>query len=126
VRTLLYPRINPDWTDYECELGVIIGKTAKGVSEAEALDYVAGYTVLNDISDRKYQPNPERKERPRDVFFDWMHGKWHDGFCPMGPAVTSAAAIGDPQDLDSAPHRKRGRTPAQQHKPHDLPDRCGH
>jgi len=97
---IVIPKINPDWVDYECELGIVIGKTAKGVSEADALDYVAGYTVLNDISDRKYQPNPERKERPRDTFFDWMHGKWHDGFCPIGPAVTSSDAIPDPQVLD--------------------------
>lgn len=97
---IVIPALNPDWIDYECELGIVIGKTAKGVSEADALGYVAGYTVLNDISDRKYQPNPERKERPRDVFFDWMHGKWHDGFCPIGPAVTSADAIPDPQVLD--------------------------
>lgn len=97
---IVIPRINPDWIDYECELCVVMGKTAKSVSEAEALDYVAGYTVLNDISDRKYHPNPDRKERPRDAFFDWMHGKWHDGFCPVGPAVTSSATITDPQQLD--------------------------
>lgn len=97
---IIIPKINPDWIDYECELGVVMGKVARNVPEAEALDYVAGYTVLNDISDRKYQPNPERKERPRDVFFDWMHGKWHDGFCPIGPAVTSADAIANPQGLD--------------------------
>jgi len=97
---IVIPKINPDYIDYECELGVIIGKKAKGVSEAEALNYVAGYTVVNDISDRKYQPNPGRKERPRDAFFDWMHGKWHDGFFPVGPAIASAKAIPDPQVLD--------------------------
>lgn len=97
---IVIPKVNPDWVDYECELCIVMGKTAKGVSEADALDYVAGYTVLNDISDRKYQPNKDRKERPRDTFFDWMHGKWHDGFCPIGPAVTSADAIPDPQTLD--------------------------
>jgi len=97
---IVIPRINPDFIDYECELTIVMGKTAKGVSEAEALGYVAGYTVANDISDRKYRPNPGRKERPRDAFFDWMHGKWHDGFCPVGPAITSAASIPDPQTLD--------------------------
>ena len=94
------PKVNPDWIDYECELCVVIGKTAKGVSEADALDYVAGYTVLNDISDRKYRPNPDRQERPKDTFFDWMHGKWHDGFCPIGPAIASASSLPDPQVLD--------------------------
>ncbi|MBL7647206.1 MAG: fumarylacetoacetate hydrolase family protein [Candidatus Hydrogenedentes bacterium] len=97
---IVIPKVSPDFIDYECELGVIIGKKAKGVSEAEALGYVAGYTVVNDISDRKYRPNPERKERPKDTFFDWMHGKWHDGFFPVGPAVASAKAIPDPQVLD--------------------------
>ena len=97
---IVIPKINPDWIDYECELCIVMGKTAKGVSEAEALDYVAGYTVLNDISDRKYHPNPERKERPRDAFFDWLHGKWHDGFSPTGPAIASSEAIPDPQVLD--------------------------
>lgn len=97
---IVIPKINPDFIDYECELGVVIGKTARNISEAHALEYVAGYTVVNDISDRKYQPNPERKERPRDTFFDWMHGKWHDGFFPVGPAITSAKDIPDPQVLD--------------------------
>src|SRR5690606_40989644 len=50
-------------------------------------------SVVNDISDRKYHPNSGRKERPRDAFFDWMHGKWHDGFFPVGPAIASAKAI---------------------------------
>ena len=97
---IVIPAINPDFIDYECELTIVIGKTAKGVSEADALKYVAGYTIVNDISDRKYRPNPDRKERPKDTFFDWMHGKWHDGFCPVGPAVTSAKALPDPQTLD--------------------------
>ncbi len=49
--------------------------------------------MVNDISDRKYKPFPERKPRERDAFFDWQHGKWHDGFCPMGPCVTSARTL---------------------------------
>lgn len=97
---IVIPSISPDFIDYECELGVIIGRKAKGVSEAEALSYVAGYTVVNDISDRKYRPSPGRKERPKDTFFDWMHGKWHDGFFPVGPAITSSRAIPNPQVLD--------------------------
>lgn len=90
------PKVNPDYVDYEAELGVIIGKRAKHVAEADALDYVAGYTVVNDISDRKYKPNLGRKDRERDGFFDWQHGKWHDGFCPMGPCAVSAAHFGNP------------------------------
>ena len=76
---------------------MIIGRRCHGVSEADALDYVAGYTVVNDISDRVFKPNPERNQRPKDVFFDWLHGKWHDTFCPMGPCVLPADELADPQ-----------------------------
>jgi len=93
------PTVSPDNIDWECELGVVIGREAKGVSEAEALDYVAGYTVVNDISDRGFRPNPNRAERSRDDFFDWQHGKWHDGSCPVGPCVACPASIPDPQAL---------------------------
>ena len=93
------PSVSPDNIDWECELGVVIGKKAKGVSEVEALDYVAGYTVVNDISDRGFRPNPNRKERDRDKFFDWQHGKWHDGSCPVGPCIATPATISDPQNL---------------------------
>jgi 2-keto-4-pentenoate hydratase/2-oxohepta-3-ene-1,7-dioic acid hydratase in catechol pathway len=94
---VVIPAISPNHIDWECELGVIIGRTCRRVDESEALDYVAGYTVVNDVTDRKYQPNPGRKVRERDKFFDWLHGKWHDTFCPMGPCVLSADAAGDPQ-----------------------------
>ena len=93
------PAVSPDNIDWECELGVVIGKEAKGVTEAEALDYVAGYTVVNDISDRGFRPNPNRKERDRDKFFDWQHGKWHDGSCPVGPCIACPESIPDPQVL---------------------------
>lgn len=93
------PAISPDHIDWEVELGVIIGRRCQGVSEDEALRYVAGYTVVNDISDRKFRPNPGRVQRPRDAFFDWMHGKWHDTFCPMGPCVLPADELDDPQTL---------------------------
>ena len=69
------------------------------MSEAEALGYVAGYTVVNDISDRGFRPNPNRKERSRDKFFDWQHGKWHDGSCPVGPCIASSETIPNPQNL---------------------------
>jgi len=94
------PTISPGAIDWELELAVVIGKRVKGVKEADALKAVAGYTVINDISNRKFRPNPERKKREKDVFFDWLHGKWHDSFCPCGPCITSADAIPDPQKLD--------------------------
>ena len=96
---ILIPRISPDHVDWECELGIVIGRTCRDVDEADALEFVGGYTVVNDISDRKFTPNPGRKARERDKFFDWLHGKWHDTFCPIGPCVLSADAVDDPQSL---------------------------
>ncbi|HWE38361.1 MAG TPA: fumarylacetoacetate hydrolase family protein [Isosphaeraceae bacterium] len=96
---IVLPAVTPDHIDWEAELGVVIGTRCHRVREAEALAYVAGYTVVNDVSDRKFTPNPGRKPRERDKFFDWLHGKWHDTFCPVGPCLLSAAAVADPQDL---------------------------
>lgn len=94
------PKTSPDHVDWEVELGVVMGKRCRHVSEEAALGYVAGYAVCNDISDRKFQINPGRKPRgERDSFFDWLHGKWHDTFLPMGPCILSAAVATDPQRL---------------------------
>ena len=93
------PRVSPDHVDWEIELGVIIGRTARHVPEEKALAHVAGYTVCNDISDRRFRINTSRKQRDRDAFFDWQHGKWHDTFLPMGPCVRAAASLPDPQKL---------------------------
>ena len=97
---VILPRVSPDHIDWELELAVVIGSRIKGVSEGEALKHVAGYTVVNDISDRQFRPNPQRKPRERDAFFDWLHGKWHDTFCPCGPCIASAHTLSDPQKLD--------------------------
>ncbi len=94
------PSVSPNSIDWELELGVVIGRRARHVAEADALEYVAGYTVVNDISDRKFRPNPGRKAREKDPFFDWLHGKWHDTFCPCGPCITSAHVLPDPQRLE--------------------------
>ncbi len=98
-RAVKLPAAAPDAVDWELELGVVIGKRVKSISEAEALTAVAGYTVINDISQRRYRPNPGRKPRDKDSFFDWLHGKWFDGFCPCGPCVLSADELADPQTL---------------------------
>ena len=94
------PKVSPGAIDWELELAVVIGRCAKGVKEADALNHVAGYTIINDISNRKFRPNPNRKQRDKDSFFDWLHGKWHDSFCPCGPCIVSADSISDPQKLD--------------------------
>jgi 2,4-didehydro-3-deoxy-L-rhamnonate hydrolase len=98
-KPVVIPKVSPNSIDYELEHCVVIGKKARHVSESDALKYVAGYTVVNDISDRKFRPNPGRKERTNDKWFDWEHGKWHDTFCPCGPCILSADAVPDPQRL---------------------------
>ncbi len=96
---IIIPRVSPNQIDWECEVGVVIGRRCRHVDEDEAMGSIAGYTVINDISDRGFKPNPGRKPRERDKFFDWMHGKWHDTFCPMGPCILSADVVPDPQAL---------------------------
>jgi 2-keto-4-pentenoate hydratase/2-oxohepta-3-ene-1,7-dioic acid hydratase in catechol pathway len=93
------PRVSPDHVDWEIELGVIIGRTARHVTEKDALGVVAGYTVCNDVSDRRFRINPKRKPREKDAYFDWLHGKWHDTFLPMGPCVVDAGSLPDPQKM---------------------------
>ena len=60
---VVIPTVSPGAIDWELELGVVIGRKCKGVAESDALSYIAGYTVINDISNRKFRPNPERKKR---------------------------------------------------------------
>ncbi|MCI0701556.1 MAG: fumarylacetoacetate hydrolase family protein [Planctomycetia bacterium] len=98
-RAIKLPLAAPDAVDWELELAVVIGRRAKHVSEADALSFVAGYTIVNDISQRRFRPNPNRKKREKDAFFDWLHGKWFDTFCPCGPCITSSDSIPDPQSL---------------------------
>ena len=85
--------------DYEGELGVVIGKTARNVSKADALSYVGGYVNFNDVSGRELDPDVERDEGERSGFFDWLIGKWFDTFAAMGPCLVTADEIADPQDL---------------------------
>lgn len=98
-KPVVIPKVSPNSIDWELEICIVMGKKARHVREADALQYVAGYTVVNDISDRKFFPNPGRKLRTNDKWFDWEHGKWHDTFCPCGPCIASADAIPDPQKL---------------------------
>ncbi|WP_233837302.1 ureidoglycolate lyase [Paraburkholderia sp. ZP32-5] len=77
-------------TDWEVELGVVIGKAAKYVDEANALDYVAGYCVINDVSEREWQI-----ERGGT----WDKGKGFDTFGPIGPWVVTRDEVADPQNL---------------------------
>jgi 2-keto-4-pentenoate hydratase/2-oxohepta-3-ene-1,7-dioic acid hydratase in catechol pathway len=78
-------------TDWEVELGVVIGKKCKYVSEEEALDYVAGYCTINDVSERHFQAK---------ISGQWTKGKSCDTFGPTGPWLVTRDEVGDPQDLD--------------------------
>jgi 2-keto-4-pentenoate hydratase/2-oxohepta-3-ene-1,7-dioic acid hydratase in catechol pathway len=76
--------------DWEVELGVVIGSTAKYVSEDSALDHVAGYCVVNDVSERDFQLG---------LTGQWTKGKSCDTFGPVGPWLVTADEVPDPQDL---------------------------
>jgi len=86
--------------DYEIELAVVISRKAKCVSPENALEYVAGYTIANDVSARSVTFKKGRAKRPWDEFYDWLNGKWSDGFCPMGPYLLTKDEIKDVQNLD--------------------------
>jgi len=87
--TVRIPR-GSEKTDWEVELGVVIGKKAKYVSEADALDYVAGYCVSHDVSERAFQA--ERQGQ-------WTKGKSCDTFGPIGPWLVTKDEVADPQNL---------------------------
>ncbi len=86
---------------WETELAVVIGKQGKNISEENAYDYVFGYTILNDISERGLNSRIEnRHKREMDNFCDWLAGKWFDGFAPCGPWVVTRDEIPDPHNLE--------------------------
>jgi len=86
--------------DYEIELAVVIGRKAKAIATENALEIIAGYTIVNDVSARTVTFKKNRADRPWDEFYDWLNGKWADGFCPMGPYLLTADEIEDVQDLE--------------------------
>ena len=86
---ILIPR-NSEKTDWEVELGVVIGSRAKYINEEDALNHVAGYCVINDLSERAFQNEHEGQ---------WTKGKSYDNFGPIGPYLVTADEIADPQNL---------------------------
>ena len=89
--SIVLPKIAPDNVDYEGELAIVIGKKAKNVSEEEALDYVFGYTIANDVSARDCQLKIDGQ---------WARGKSFDSFCPIGPVI-STGIDGDALDIQT-------------------------
>jgi 2-keto-4-pentenoate hydratase/2-oxohepta-3-ene-1,7-dioic acid hydratase in catechol pathway len=86
--------------DYELELAVVVGQKVKAVPPEKAPEVIAGYTIVNDVSARTVTFKKNRAARPWDEFYDWLNGKWADGFCPMGPYLLTANEIEDVQNLD--------------------------
>lgn len=87
------PAAAPNEVDFEAELAIVIGRTARSVSEDDALAYVLGYTCANDVSARDCQRNDKQ----------WSRAKGFDTFCPLGPWLVTADAL----DPDSCPIRSR-------------------
>ena len=88
--TILMPR-GSEKTDWEVELAIVIGKPAKYVSEADAMDHVAGFCIANDVSERSFQ---------MDLSGQWTKGKSADTFGPIGPWLVTPDEMGDLDDLD--------------------------
>ena len=87
-----------DAVDYEVEIAAVIGSRASGVDEARALDHVAGWMIFNDITARRVS-FPRRPEPPEDdAFWDFLYGKWCDGFAIAGPYLVTRDELPDPSE----------------------------
>ena len=111
---ILIPRVSRK-VDWEVELAVVIGKRCRYVGRKDALDYVAGYTVANDVSFRDLQFQESWPDRPEMFAQNWVKGKALPSALPLGPWLTTADEIGDPQNLSlslkvNGVERQRGST----------------
>jgi 2-keto-4-pentenoate hydratase/2-oxohepta-3-ene-1,7-dioic acid hydratase in catechol pathway len=84
----------------EIELGVVIGRPGKQIPPERVEEHIFGYTVINDVSARQLRFPPERAGVARYEWFDWLNGKWLDGFCPVGPWIVDRAALPDTTNLE--------------------------
>ena len=99
---IIAPAQCPDMIDYEGELTLVFGKSCHNVEEAEAMDYVAGYTIANDVSARDWVGAWFAATEPLDVVSTWdrnLLGKQLPTFCPLGPVIVTKDEIADPEDL---------------------------
>ncbi|MHB8138757.1 MAG: fumarylacetoacetate hydrolase family protein [Smithellaceae bacterium] len=88
---IVLPAAGPDRVDYEAELAVVIGKSAKNIRPGQAMDYIFGYTCANDVSARDWQFDKQKGQ--------WTRGKSFDTFCPLGPWIVTKDEVSDPNDL---------------------------
>jgi len=87
------------FADWELELAVVIGKTGRNLTVAQAAEHIGGYTIFNDISARELTFRKDLPLQEGDWFFDWLVGKWLDTFGPMGPWLTTADEVARPDNL---------------------------
>ena len=80
----------------EIELGAVIGRPGKNISREDAYDHIFGFTIVNDVSARALRFSDQRSNPDRVYWFDWLNGKWLDGYCPMGPWIVPAEYFDDP------------------------------
>ncbi len=92
---------NRRFVDYEAEMAVIIGESGRYIPAEQALDYVAGITAFNDVSEREWGKGHEAMTE-REAFFAWLNGKWFDSFAPMGPCAVPMADVPDIHNLGIA------------------------
>lgn len=85
------PAAGSERVDYEGELAIVIGRKAKNISPAEAMEYIMGYTCANDVSARDWQLEKQKGQ--------WARGKSFDSFCPIGPWIVTKDQIADPNNL---------------------------
>lgn len=93
---IVLPRVAPDMVDWECEVSFVIGKTCHNVTKDEALDYVVGHTIMNDVSARDWVAEFAATGNPATNIL----GKQFRTFCPIGPCIATADEIPDPHDID--------------------------
>jgi 2-keto-4-pentenoate hydratase/2-oxohepta-3-ene-1,7-dioic acid hydratase in catechol pathway len=99
---IVLPRANPDMVDWEGEFSVVMGRSCHRVSEADALDYVAGYTLINDVSARDWVAPIFQSTALMAGILAWernLLGKQFPTFCPMGPVLVTRDEIRDPDDV---------------------------
>lgn len=95
---ILIPKVSKK-VDWEVELAVIIGKKGKYIPRESAMDYIAGYSIANDVSFRDLQFPPGYPEKPNPLGLDWVKGKSLDGAFPLGPWLVTKDEIRDPHNL---------------------------
>lgn len=91
-------RIAPSVVD-EIEVGIVIGRGGRSIPLEQAMDHIFGYTIVNDVSGRELAVPPPGRRSDMDGFFDWLNGKWLDGFAILGPAIVTADEAGDLGDV---------------------------